>query len=105
MSMFITMTKINITDIPTDPVVRREWIKYQLRLRGWTLSKLGRAYGASRHCAILALRKPYPKWERIIAAQLDLPPEALWPERYGKSAKFNGNKETVAGQRKKTEAA
>jgi len=103
--MFIAMTKINSTDIPTDPVVRREWIKFQLRLRGWTLSNLSRAYGASRHCAILAMRKPYPKWERIIAAQLDLPPEALWPERYGESAKVNGNHKSVAAQRKKTLAA
>ena len=99
------MTKINIADIPKDPAIRREWIKFQLRLRGWTLSKLSRAYNASRHCAILALSKPYPKWERIIARQLGLPPEALWPERYEKLTQANGNKETVAGQRKTTEAA
>ncbi len=99
------MRKINNTDIPTDPVVRREWIKFQLRLRGWTLSKLSRAYGGERSCARKALDGRWPKWERIIARELDLPPEALWPERYGESDRVNGKPKSVAAQRKNTQAA
>ena len=103
--MFIPMMKINVTDIPADPAARREWIKFQLRLRGWSLSRLSRAYGGSRYCAVQALRKRYPKWERIIARELGLPPEALWPERYGESDRVNGKPKSVAAQRKNTQAA
>lgn len=83
------MVKIDIADIPTDPTARKEWIKYQLRLRGWTLSQLSRAHSGSRHCAILAMRQPYPRWERIIAEKLNLKPEVLWPERYDSNGKPN----------------
>lgn len=70
------------TSIPTDPKIRREWIKFQLAIRGHSLSTLAREHNKTRQQPQAALRKPYPKWERIIAAALDLEPHQLWPERY-----------------------
>lgn len=70
------------SDIPADPVQRNEWIKYQLRLRGSSLSKLARRLGVTRQAVRNALSSPYPKMERAIAAELELRPEDIWPERY-----------------------
>ena len=70
-------------DIPKDSAHRREWIKYQLRLKGISLSAIARELGVSRHAPRIALVTPYPRMERAIAAKIGVPPEALWPERYG----------------------
>ena len=73
------MESVTSNNLPrVDPL----WIKYQLRRRGYTLTSLGREHGVSRHAVGLALRKPYPKMEAIIARALGLPPAELWPERY-----------------------
>lgn len=69
-------------EIPDDPVQRNEWIKFQLRMRGSSLSKLARRLGVSRQAVRNALSAPYPKMERVIADELGLPPRAIWPERY-----------------------
>ncbi|MCP1673348.1 Ner family transcriptional regulator [Natronocella acetinitrilica] len=76
------MSAINPIDIPSDPHIRREWIKYQLAIRGYSLAALAREYGVTRQQPQAALNRPYPKWERIIAQVLELRPEQLWPERY-----------------------
>lgn len=48
------------------------------------MSRLAKENGAeTRNPAIAALAHNYPKWERIIAASIDLKPEEIWPERYG----------------------
>lgn len=69
-------------DIPENLHERREWIKYQLRLRGKNLASVARELGVSRHASILALRKPYPRMEQAIAKNLGVSPSTLWPERY-----------------------
>ncbi|MBW8003053.1 MAG: transcriptional regulator [Planctomycetes bacterium] len=69
-------------NVPSDPVQRREWIKYQLRIRGSSLSAVAREMGVSRHASNLALAKSYPRMERAIASKLGLEPRLLWPERY-----------------------
>ncbi|MEX0732613.1 MAG: helix-turn-helix domain-containing protein [Aquisalimonadaceae bacterium] len=76
------MTSIDPASIPTDPAIRREWIKYQLAIRGYTLAALAREHGVTRQQPQAALTRPYPKWERIIARVLDLSPTQIWPERY-----------------------
>jgi len=65
------------------------WIKYQLHRRGHTLTSLGREHGVSRHAVGLALRRPYPKMEAIIAKALGLHPAELWPERYDRQGNPN----------------
>lgn len=79
-------TRPSVSDIPSDPVQRNEWIKFQLRMRGSSLSKLARRLGVTRQAVRNALSSPYPKMERAIAAELELKPEDIWPERYARRA-------------------
>lgn len=71
-------------DIPAHPLLRREWIKFQLRLRGTTLSAVARELGVSRQALGQTLVTSYPKMERAIAAKLGLEPWVIWPERYAR---------------------
>ncbi len=74
--------------IPADPVQRNEWIKFQLRIRGSSLSQLARELGVTRQAVRNALSSRYPRMERVIAAEIGLSPETIWPERYrGDSAR------------------
>jgi Ner family transcriptional regulator len=68
--------------VPTDPAVRRAWIKYQLEIHGSSISALARAGGASKQTVGKALDLKYPKWDRVIAAKIGLTPAEIWPERY-----------------------
>lgn len=71
-------------DIPAHPLLRREWIKFQLRLRGTNLSAMARELGVSRQAMGQTLVSSYPKMERAIAAKLNLEPWDIWPERYSR---------------------
>lgn len=70
--------------IPADPTQRNEWIKFQLRIRGSSLSQLARDLGVTRQAVRNALSSRYPRMERVIAAEIGLEPEIIWPERYRK---------------------
>jgi Ner family transcriptional regulator len=61
---------------------RNEWIKFQLRIRGSSLSQLARDLGVTRQAVRNALASRYPRMERVIAAEIGLDPETIWPERY-----------------------
>jgi len=74
-------------DIPKNPAVRREWIKFQLTLLGLTLCNLCKQAGYSKSVLSVALGKTYPKAETVIASALGLTPQELWPERYAKDGK------------------
>lgn len=63
---------------------RNEWIKFQLRIRGSSLSQLARDLGVTRQAVRNALSSRYPRMERVIAAEIGLDPEMIWPERYRK---------------------
>lgn len=75
-------TNLADRDIPDTVAARREWIKYQLGLRGLSLGKLARRDGVTPNTYIKALHKPYPKSERAIARAIGLKPQQLWPERF-----------------------
>lgn len=70
------------SQIPEDPVQRNEWIKFQLRMQGSSLSILARRLGVTRQAVRNALSAPYPKMERVIAAEIGVAPHEIWPERY-----------------------
>lgn len=78
-----------MSNIPTSSYERAEWIKYQLRLKGYTLARLGREIGVDRCTPGHALRRPYPKMERAIAEKLGMHPMDLWPERYTPDGQSN----------------
>lgn len=69
-------------EIPSDPAQRNEWIKFQLRMRGVSMSGLARDLGVTRQAVRHALTDRYPRMEAVIAHAIDLEPEAIWPERY-----------------------
>ena len=87
--MSTTMSAADISTMPGDDYGRRQWVKYQLSLQGFTLGKLARELGVSRSCTRDALWKPYPRMERAIAERIGLRPEEIWPERYGRSGTPN----------------
>ncbi|MNZ81991.1 DNA-binding transcriptional regulator Nlp [compost metagenome] len=76
------MQGMNTTEIPLEPLLRWEWIKFQLRARGTSLAALSRELGVSDTAVKNAKRTAYPRMERAIAAALGLQPVALWPERW-----------------------
>lgn len=53
-----------------------------LKKKGWTMRALSRAAGLAPDTLKVALRIPYPKGERIIAKEIGVPPETIWPSRY-----------------------
>lgn len=84
-------TNPDYQQIPADPVQRNEWIKFQLRMRGSSLSQLARELGVTRQAVRNALASSYPRMERVIAAEIGLDPETIWPERYnGRPGSENG---------------
>ena len=88
---------MSTTPRPKEPRLFKEWVKYELILRGYTLTALAKTQGVGREVPSSVFRKRYPKWEKIIANILEVMPCELWPERY------SGESVTVpAGKRKST---
>lgn len=80
----------NVTEsVPVDISKRRAWIKYQLECAGYTLSSLAREIGVSRHAPKLALDRPYPRMERVIAEKIGFEPKEIWQERYNEDGSTN----------------
>ncbi|MDO9625174.1 MAG: helix-turn-helix domain-containing protein [Pseudomonas sp.] len=73
---------MNKADIPIDPSIRWEWIKYQLRAHGTSLAKIARDLDVTGTAVKNAKRNAYPRVERAIAKALSLKPIDLWPERW-----------------------
>lgn len=61
----------------------RHAIKAELGRRGLTLVAVARDAGLEPSACKVALRRRNWGGEAAIAAALDVPPEELWPERYG----------------------
>lgn len=74
---------------PLKDPLRKEWVKFQLRARGSSLSQIARELDIERCALAHALRRPYPRLEREIAKRLGLKPEQVWPERYDEHGKPN----------------
>ncbi len=68
--------------IPETIEERREWIKYQLGIRGTSLAALALKHRVSRQLYSITLVKPNKIRELHIAAELGVKPELIWPERY-----------------------
>jgi len=70
-------------DIPKNPAIRREWIGFQLRIRGLSKRALARREGVS-HQAVsqAALGGGSHHLQQAIATALGLRPQDLFPELY-----------------------
>jgi Ner family transcriptional regulator len=57
-------------------------VKYELEMRGRTLTDLSRDNQFHVSAAGKALRTSWPEMERIIAEALGVEPKCIWPSRY-----------------------
>lgn len=70
---------------------RNAWVVFQLRLKGESLSSLSRKHGLVRTAISQALYLPhYLRYERIIAEELGVTPDQLFPERYQEGVRIGG---------------
>lgn len=80
---FYTHTPRTISDWhPADVVAA-------LRKCGWSLRRLSVEHGYVATALKLALHKPWPKAERLIADALGVHPAVIWPTRYDTSGMPN----------------
>jgi Ner family transcriptional regulator len=70
--------------VPDTEPERTEWLKYQLRLKGYSLAKLSLEIGAHRDTLKSVLHSRYPRMEEVIAKKLGRKPWEIWRERYDK---------------------
>lgn len=64
---------------------KKSTIKKAIEDAGWSFSQLSLANGLTRCTLAMALNKPYPNAERIIAKALGVTPAVIWPSRYDAS--------------------
>ena len=62
---------------------------------GWSLRSLSAYHGYARKSLQVALRKPWPRAERLIAEALGLHPQGIWPSRY----RADGSPKSRRGER------
>lgn len=90
-----------------------EDVKAAIRKTGISLEALGRAGGFSAGAVAIALRRPIPRVEALIARHLGLTPQQIWPSRYDDQGKprrgfYAGTKRSAdrcAGHRQESQAA
>ncbi len=77
---------LTLEQMVANPDTRREWLKFQLALRGSSFSAIARASGYTHQaiCSIAGKRYGNRQVEALIAKTIGMDPEAIWPERYGK---------------------
>ncbi|MDF1566232.1 MAG: helix-turn-helix domain-containing protein [Deltaproteobacteria bacterium] len=59
-----------------------EWVKWQLAIRGVTISALALELGIGQSSVSHGLRQGSRRVEAAVAAQLGVPASDIWPERY-----------------------
>ena len=62
--------------------MHREDIKAAIRKSGTTMNGLARRHGYSVTAVRIALRRPWPAVEAIVAKHLGRAPKDIWPSRY-----------------------
>lgn len=62
--------------------LHREDIKAEIRKRGIACTTLATRHGYDASAVRVALYKPWPAVERLIADFLGLKPQRIWPDRY-----------------------
>lgn len=60
-----------------------EEIKAAIRMRGSSMAELSRQNGYGISAVRQVLRRPWPAIEQLVADHLGVPPQEIWPDRYG----------------------
>ena len=71
-------------------------IRAALAKAGWSLRGLSLHHGYNGLAAAVALQKPWPQLEHIIAEKIGVPASTIWPSRYD----ANGNPLKRKGRRR-----
>lgn len=71
-----------IKDILRNPAARRVWVRAQLRLRGMSLRRIAEREGVSHQAVSAALIVPSERLEAVLAAELGMRVQDLFPDRY-----------------------
>lgn len=66
-----------------------EEIKAAIRMRGSSMAELSRQHGYGISAVRQVLRHPWPAIERLVADHLGVPPQEIWPDRYGEDGMPN----------------
>ncbi|WIX31212.1 helix-turn-helix domain-containing protein [Salinicola sp. JS01] len=62
-----------------------------LRKAGWSLRKLAKHHGYSSPTTLsVAMERPWPKGERLIAEAIGIEPSEIWPVRYAQKNTTQG---------------
>ena len=73
-------------NLPDTPAPIGDWhpadVLAALKKRGKSLAGISIAHGYHPTAAGKALKRPWPAMERMIAAELGVAPEEIWPSRY-----------------------
>jgi|GEM_PF-1562015 len=69
-------------DIPENPAERRAWVIYQLHIRGKSLRRLAAREGVTKQAMSAALVVPNSHLDPVIAAEIGLTAQELFPERF-----------------------
>lgn len=84
--MAIKLDKSRRITAPREWTREGDWhradIMAALRKAGWTMRALSHAHHLHGSTCERALRRPYPRAERIIADALGVAPSTIWPSRY-----------------------
>lgn len=72
------------------------WVKYQLQLKGLTLSDLARRLNVTPSAVLNVKTVHYPRIERAIAREIGVSAEAIWPERYQSTTSAHPRKKSGA---------
>ena len=83
------MTNLDTPKKPASLSWHPAYIVYQLRVKGMSLRRLGGLHNYAPGSLQIALYKPWPAAEKIIADFLGVPPQEIWPSRYDGNGKSN----------------
>jgi Ner family transcriptional regulator len=74
------------SDTRKKPVAPGDWhpadIKAALEKRGYSMRRFARKCGYSPNSAAQVIFKAWPAFELLVAAELGLTPQVIWPSRY-----------------------
>lgn len=68
--------------VPIDPKHRKHWVGYQLKIRDKSFAGVARDGGVASVTLYQVFQRNYPKMERLLAAEIGMTAEELFPERY-----------------------
>lgn len=79
---------------PKKASLPKDWhpadIKAALEKAGWSLRRLSQHHGYSPCLLQVALARPYPRAEGLIAEAIGVSPETIWPSRYDERRPLRG---------------